>query len=149
MTLSWRYIDMYPTVFNKVLIFYLTFKFHENSVNAFGPPPPPLPSPQAQELRKRPSGIGLILIKLEPTWTWMVSQRLYRRWLHSISRRMRQRRKNSLRNSFPVTFPINLDTTKRSWSYIRLLGLKTFKEDDCIILLQESSILWSIKTNIE
>ena len=44
-------------------MFYLTSKFHDNSVNTFESiemgAPPPHPSPQARELRESPGGIGL------------------------------------------------------------------------------------------
>ena len=36
MTSSLRHICVYPTVINKVLMFYPTFKFHDNSFNTFG-----------------------------------------------------------------------------------------------------------------
>ena len=36
MTSSWRHSGVYPIVNNKVLMFYLTAKFHDNSVNTFG-----------------------------------------------------------------------------------------------------------------
>ena len=52
---------MYPTVINSVIKFYLTSKFHDNSVGFIEggflkPPPLPLPRPR----NKSPGGIGLI-----------------------------------------------------------------------------------------
>ena len=54
MTSSWRHIGVYSIAINKVLMFYLTSKFHDDSVNTFGfimeggfEAPPP-----AQGLRK-------------------------------------------------------------------------------------------------
>ena len=52
---SWSHNEMYPIAINKVRMFYLTTKFHDNCLNTFGfieGSPPPPPSPQAQELQK-------------------------------------------------------------------------------------------------
>ena len=48
-----RHHDVYPIVINEVIMFYLTFKFHDNRVNTFGfmygggllKPSPPLQGP--------------------------------------------------------------------------------------------------------